>query len=246
MRSVRPRLIIMGMAAALVAALAGCGQAQPGANIASSSQSQILGQAHPSVVEPIAGATSAPAHHAAAPTSTASTASTASTSARPSTRVLPQPVSLNVVRQQLAQSGISANPDVATLTPGGLAVAPVGAPAAVQEIINAGNQIATLQYLWGGGHGAFEDYAYDCSGSVSFVLAAAHLLGTTETSGQFMSYGKPGPGKWVTIFATSGHVYMYVAGLRFDTVALAEYGSRWTNKSADDGGSFVARHPVGL
>jgi hypothetical protein len=237
MRSVRPRLVMMGIAAALVAALAGCGQAQRGANIASSSQSQILGQAHPSVVEPIAGATPPPAHHAAAP------ASTTSSSSR---RVLPEPVSLSVVRQQLAQSGISANPDVATLTPGGLAVAPVGAPPAVQEIINAGNQIARLQYLWGGGHGAFEDYAYDCSGSVSFVLAAAHLLGTTETSGQFMSYGQPGPGKWVTLFASNGHVYMYVAGLRFDTVALAEYGSRWTNKSADDGGSFVARHPVGL
>jgi hypothetical protein len=235
---VRPRLITVGMAAAVVAALAGCGQARPGANIASSSQSQIAGQAHPSVVEPIAGATPAPARShpaASAPSSTGS-----------STRVLPQPVSLTVVRQQLAQSGISANPDVATLTPGGLAVAPVGAPPAVQEIINAGNQIATLQYLWGGGHGAFEDHAYDCSGSVSFVLAAAHLLNSTETSGQFMSYGAAGPGKWVTLFASNGHVYMYVAGLRFDTVALAEYGSRWTNKSADDGGTFVARHPVGL
>jgi hypothetical protein len=150
------------------------------------------------------------------------------------------------VEQELAQSGISPNPNVATLTPAGLAVAPIGAPPAVQEIINAGNQIARLQYLWGGGHGAFEDYAYDCSGSVSFVLAAAHLLNTTEVSGQFMSYGDPGPGKWVTIFASNGHVYMYVAGLRFDTVALAEYGSRWTNHSADDGGSFVARHPPGL
>ena len=124
--------------------------------------------------------------------------------------------------------------------------APIGAPPAVQEIINAGNQIARLQYLWGGGHGAFEDYAYDCSGSVSFVLAAAHLLNTTEVSGQFMSYGDPGPGHWVTIFANDGHVYMYVAGLRFDTVALAEYGSRWTNHTAGQGRRAPRRGRRGL
>jgi hypothetical protein len=232
----RVRLLTIGIVAALVAVLAGCGQAQPGSNIANSSQSQIATQAHPQVVEPVAGATPTSRSHAAAPAP--------STSSR--NRVLPQPVSLTVVRQQLAQSGISANPDVATLTPGGLAVAPVGAPPAVQEIINAGNQIALLGYLYGGGHGTFEDTRYDCSGSISFVLAAAHLLNTTETSGQLESYGKAGPGKWVTIFANDGHTYMYVAGLRFDTVALAEGGSRWSNRTGDDGGTFVERHPVGL
>ena len=159
--------------------------------------------------------------------------------------MLPQPVSLNVVRQQLAQSGISPNPDVATLTPGGLAVAPIGAPAAVQEIINAGNQIALLGYLYGGGHGTFEDTRYDCSGSISFVLAAAHLLNTTETSGELESYGDAGRGKWVTIFANAGHTYMYVAGLRFDTVALAESGTRWAQGGGEFAG-FVERHPPGL
>jgi hypothetical protein len=151
-----------------------------------------------------------------------------------------------VVRRELAQSGISANPGVATLTPSGLAVAPIGAPAAVQAIINAGNQIALLGYLYGGGHGTFEDTRYDCSGSISFVLAAAHLLNTTETSGQLESYGAAGRGKWVTIFANAGHTYMYVAGLRFDTVALAEGGSRWSNRTGTEGGGFVERHPVGL
>lgn len=232
----RPRPLIIGIAAALVAALAGCGQAQPGSNIAGSSQSQIARQAHPQVVEPIAGATPTAHSHASAPVASASHAD----------RVLPQPVSLTVVRRQLAQSGISPNPDVATLTRGGLAVAPVGAPPAVQEIINAGNQIALLGYLYGGGHGTFEDTRYDCSGSISFVLAAAHLLNTTETSGQLESYGDAGPGKWVTIFANAGHTYMYVAGLRFDTVALAEGGSRWSNRTGDDGGTFVERHPAGL
>jgi hypothetical protein len=240
LRPGRARLIMMGIAAAVATAVAGCGQAQPGANIANSSQSQIVEQAHPTVVEPIAGATPAPAsvHQAAAPATAPAPSS--------GTHVLPQPVSLTEVRQQLAQSGISPNPDVATLTPGGLAVAPIGAPAAVQEIINAGNQIALLGYLYGGGHGTFEDTRYDCSGSISFVLAAAHLLNTTETSGQLESYGAAGPGKWVTIFANAGHTYMYVAGLRFDTVALAEGGSRWSNRTGDDGGTFVERHPVGL
>jgi len=225
-------------------AVAGCGQAQQGSVAGNASPSQLALQAHPQVVEPVAGAAPAPV---ASGQSEAVGVSAGSGSASSGTgRALPQPVSTTVVREELAQSGISANPNVATLTPSGWALAPIGAPPAVQEIINAGNQIARLQYLWGGGHGAFEDYAYDCSGSVSFVLAAAHLLNTTEVSGQFMSYGDPGPGHWVTIFANDGHVYMYVAGLRFDTVALAEYGSRWTNHTADDGGSFVARHPPGL
>ncbi len=70
----------------------------------------------------------------------------------------------------------------------------------------------------------YEDTGYDCSGSISFVLAAAGLLNGTETSGQLMSYGDRGPGKWITIFAAQGHTFMYVAGLRFDTVALAQTG----------------------
>jgi hypothetical protein len=141
---------------------------------------------------------------------------------------------------------MTANQDQATFVPGGLAIAPIAAPAAVQAVINAGNQIARLPYRFGGGHGTFEDTEYDCSGSLSFVLAAAGLLGTTVTSGELMSYGDPGPGKWITIFANPGHTFMYVAGLRFDTVALAETGSRWSNRAANDGGAFVARHPPGL
>ena len=34
-----------------------------------------------------------------------------------------------------------------------------------------------------------------------------------------MAYGKPGPGKWITLYANGGHVYMDVAGIRFDTSA---------------------------
>jgi len=152
------------------------------------------------------------------------------------------------VRQELAASGLSATTSKAELTPGGLAIAPINAPPVVQNIIDAGNQIAHLPYRFGGGHGTFEDNAYDCSGSLSFVFAAAGLLNTTVTSGQLMSWGKAGAGKWITVFAAPGHTFMYVAGLRFDTVALAQTGSRWSARSADepDLSSFVVRHPVGL
>jgi hypothetical protein len=152
------------------------------------------------------------------------------------------------VEAALEASGISANPNQATLIPGGLALPPTGAPAAVQTVINAANEIARLPYIWGGGHETYEDTGYDCSGSLSFVLAAAGLLDNTETSGQLMSYGDPGPGKWITIFATEGHTFAYIAGLRFDTVALAETGSRWSTRSADepDLSSFAIRHPPGL
>jgi hypothetical protein len=233
-RVARERLTLVGIAVVLAAAVAGCGQARSAPDVANSSQEQLAVQAHPQVVEPVAGATPAPAQ-AQQPTQT-----------KPPTGVLPQPVSVTQVRQQLARSGISPNPNVATLTPSGLAVAPVGAPPQVEQIINAGNQIALLGYLYGGGHGTFEDTRYDCSGSISFVLAAANLLNTTETSGELESYGRPGPGKWVTIFANAGHTYMYVAGLRFDTVALAEGGSRWSNRTGSEGGGFAVRHPVGL
>ncbi|HZS21287.1 MAG TPA: hypothetical protein VFA63_09895 [Pseudonocardiaceae bacterium] len=159
---------------------------------------------------------------------------------------LSQPVSDAVIRRELAASGLSANARQAQLTPGGLAIAPVDAPLAVQAIIDAGNEIAHLPYVWGGGHARYVDTGYDCSGSLSFVLAAAGLLNTTMTSGQLMSWGKPGPGKWITVFAAPGHTFMYVAGLRFDTVALAQTGSRWSNRPATEGGGFVARHPPGF
>jgi hypothetical protein len=160
---------------------------------------------------------------------------------------LPQPESNAAVLQELQASGISANPDRATLTPGGLAIPPVNAPAAIQQAIYAANEIARLPYIWGGGHLTYEDTGYDCSGSLSFILAAAGLLTGTRTSDQFMSYGASGPGKWITIYAMDGHTFAYIAGLRFDTVALAETGSRWSNKPADEPNlsAFVARHPVG-
>jgi cell wall-associated NlpC family hydrolase len=199
-----------------------------------------LPQGHPQAVQPVAGA-SARIDPASAPTS-------AGVSVGPVSSSLRQPQSIADIRKQLAQSGMTASTNQATLTPDGLAVAPVGAPAAVEAVINAGDEIARLPYRYGGGHMTYEDTAYDCSGSISYVFAAAHLLNHTVVSGELENWGDPGPGKWITVFANAGHTFMYVAGLRFDTVALAETGSRWSDRSADepDLKTFSVRHPPGL
>jgi peptidoglycan hydrolase-like protein with peptidoglycan-binding domain len=133
----------------------------------------------------------------------------------------------------------------ATLTPGGLAVAPADAPDAVKAIVTAGNEIAKKPYKYGGGHGSFNDSAYDCSGSVSYALHGAGLLKRPLDSGQFMSWGPRGRGSWVTLRSNRGHMFMVVAGLRFDTSARKAGGSRWTDEMRSASG-YVGRHPNGL
>jgi cell wall-associated NlpC family hydrolase len=227
---------------------AGCGQTASGgggggagspAAGGRSATSGALPTAHPQAVEPVAGDAPAESIPASAGVSVDPPGSKTS---------LPQPQSNAQIRQALARSGMTAGTDQATLTANGLAVAPLNAPAAVQEVIAAGNQIARLPYRYGGGHMTYEDTAYDCSGSISYVFAAAHLLDQTVVSGQLMNWGDPGPGKWITVFANAGHTFMYVAGLRFDTVALAQTGSRWSDTPADepDLSTFAVRHPPGL
>ena len=253
------RRALIAIAAAAAALCAGCAQqskvvsstgsrsaTSSSSTTSSSTTSQSPGPAfhvHPHAVQPVAGA--APKARKPPPASTTASVHVSS----PSQDVaLAQPLSNAQVEKELAQSGMSSNPRQATLTPDGLAVAPVGAPAEVQAIINAGNQIALLPYRYAGGHLTYQDTAYDCSGSISYVLAAAHLLDHTVNSTALETYGDAGPGKWITIFANAGHVFMYVAGLRFDTVALAETGDRWSTRSADESNlsSFAVRHPPGL
>jgi cell wall-associated NlpC family hydrolase len=127
----------------------------------------------------------------------------------------------------------------------GTAVAPLQAPNVIASVIAAGNAIATTPYKWGGGHGAWKDSGYDCSGSVSFALAGAGLMSSPLTSGGFMHWGDAGPGRWISIYANSGHVFMVVAGLRFDTVGAAG-GTRWQSAKGESYGNFVVRHPPGL
>jgi cell wall-associated NlpC family hydrolase len=126
----------------------------------------------------------------------------------------------------------------------GSAVAPRDAPEAVKRVILAGNEIAKFPYKWGGGHGAWRDNGYDCSGSVSFALAGAGLLDRPLTSGSFARWGEDGPGDWITIYANNGHVFMLVAGLRFDTSGRGRAGTRW-QPAARPAGGFAVRHPSG-
>jgi cell wall-associated NlpC family hydrolase len=127
----------------------------------------------------------------------------------------------------------------------GVALPPIEAPEEVRLIIEAGNQIARTPYLWGGGHGKWLDHGYDCSGSVSFALANAGLLAGPQTSGALMGWGKPGKGKWITVYSNPGHVFLVVAGVRFDTSGNRKTGSRWQADMRSTGG-FVERHPPGL
>jgi hypothetical protein len=143
----------------------------------------------------------------------------------------------------------------ARLLPDGQAAAPQGAPAAVKGIIAAGNQIVGKPYLYGGGHGLPLDRvasAYDCSSSVEHLLYGGRLLPVSydAASGTLESFGAPGPGRWVTIYASADHVFMYVAGLRWDThnAAGSQDGSTgigWHPLVRSSAG-FVERHPVGL
>lgn len=138
----------------------------------------------------------------------------------------------------------------ATLNPNGTATVPTDAPARVAAIIQAGNEVARKPYVYGGGHGRFansvwSDTAYDCSGSISFTLAAAGMINRPMTSGELADWGEPGPGKWVTIYANAEHTFMYVAGLRFDTSGRQITGSRWQTATRNLSG-FKVVHPKGL
>ncbi len=127
----------------------------------------------------------------------------------------------------------------------GTAVAPEDAPEPVKRVIQAGNAISKLPYKWGGGHGAWRDTGYDCSGSVSFALAGAGLLRSPLASGPFMKWGDAGQGEWITIYANPGHIFMVVAGLRFDTSGQGRAGTRWQEASRGTSG-FAVRHFPGL
>jgi hypothetical protein len=127
----------------------------------------------------------------------------------------------------------------------GIANPPQEAPPAVKAAINAANSISTLPYIWGGGHGSWYSPGYDCSGAVSFALFGGGLLDRPLTSGELESYGEPGPGRWITIYASPTHTYAVIAGLRWDTVGDAEgTGPRWHLEPPYPEG-FVVRHPVG-
>lgn len=129
---------------------------------------------------------------------------------------------------------------------GGKAVPPAGLPAPVMRAIEAGNEIVGLPYKYGGGHRSFHDSGYDCSGTVSYALHGAGLIRSPGTSSSFRKYGKSGVGKYMTVYAKSGHTFIVIAGLRLDTGYNGENeGPKWSTKSRPIKG-YVARHPAGF
>ncbi len=123
---------------------------------------------------------------------------------------------------------------------------PTGVPEVIQKVVAGANEIADFPYVFGGGHGSFVDHAYDCSGSVSYALAAGGLLSSPEVSGELAHWGVPGPGRYLTVYANAGHTYMYVDGILYDTAGRSGvYASRWLVGSTDNSG-YAVRHWPGL
>jgi len=161
---------------------------------------------------------------------------------------------LSAISEQIASEGGDATEGQmpAPLNPGqeaqvineSEASAPASAPQAVKDAIAAGNAIATTPYVWGGGHGSFESEGYDCSGAVSYALHGGGLLESPLDSTGLETWGEPGPGRWITVYANSGHAWMVVAGIAFDTVGGP--GPRWHDPWVDSPEGFIARHPAGL
>ncbi len=196
-----------------------------------------LPKLHPKVVEPIAGRENGAPAIAPVDAGPPDDGSEDRPPTLPASAVRTEPRGATAIR-----GGVHG----ATALPNGVALPPLEAPPEVMAIIQAGNTIARTPYKWGGGHGRWLDTGYDCSGSVSFALAAAGLLGGPLDSGRLMHWGLPGPGRWVTIYASPSHVYMEVAGVRFDTSGAQVTGSRWQNQLRGRRPGFVARHPPGL
>jgi peptidoglycan hydrolase-like protein with peptidoglycan-binding domain len=160
-----------------------------------------------------------------------------------------------VLRQTVAAALAGGAVGKATINSDGTATPPSGAPAIVQQMIASANQIIDKPYIYGGGHGKWNDSGYDCSGAVSYALHGAGLLSEPEDSTGLESFGSAGPGTWITIYADSAHTFVVVAGIAFDT---ADYGGpnipsgtgpRWRSNpigNLADGGNYIVRHPAGL
>jgi cell wall-associated NlpC family hydrolase len=235
------RRLLLGFlaAAACALALSACGESEdptsaPSAAVEGTIEPLPTRKTRPKAVEPVAGES---AETAALPEETAVDPAPA-----------PAGASAPLAKgRRKAGGGPTSDAAIsnAEVLKAGVALPPIEAPQQVRDIIEAGNQIARTPYLWGGGHGKWLDKGYDCSGSVSYALAAAGLLGGPLDSGRLMGWGKPGRGKWVTIYTNPGHVFLVVAGVRFDTSGNRVTGSRWQASMRGSGG-FVARHPPGL
>lgn len=148
-------------------------------------------------------------------------------------------------RHESAPAAAAPGADAVLGPDGRTALAPAGAPPQVVSAIEAANRIVTKPYRYGGGHGSFEDSAYDCSGTVSYALHGAGLLDAPLDSSGLMTFGAKGAGRWITVYANPGHTYVVIAGLRLDTSGGGGEGPRWRPERRSSKG-YAVRHPAGL
>lgn len=237
-----PGVLVVVVIAAVILLTGGSGDSHAGASATKAApavEALPTRNSHAKAVEPVAGETAATA---VLPADSPPSAAELKAAARGASAPLPRGTAGKL--RASSPTGDSAV-TTAEVLENGIALPPIESPEPVHQIIEAGNSIARTPYLWGGGHGKWLDKGYDCSGSISYALASAGLLNAPLDSGRLMGWGKPGPGKWVTIYTNPTHVYMVVAGVRFDTSGTRVTGSRW-QRSMRPGGGFVARHPDGL
>ena len=125
----------------------------------------------------------------------------------------------------------------------GKAISPASAPPRVKKVIKAANRIRNKPYVYGGGHGSFNDSGYDCSGSVSYALRGGRFISSPLASTGYMNWKKGGKGKWISVYSNPSHAYMIVAGLRFDTSMTSGDRPGWSTSHRSTSGSFKVRHP---
>jgi cell wall-associated NlpC family hydrolase len=191
----------------------------------------------------------ASAHHAAAATPVKAGEAVVAAGAPSDAEVnaeLQQMKAVEKTAKEQRQTRLTPVPGGESIGGNGTLPIPSGVPEVVQKVVAGANEIADFPYVFGGGHASFVDNAYDCSGSVSYALAAGGLLSSPETSGELEKWGVPGPGRYITVYANAGHTYMYVDGILFDTAGRSGvYTSRWQVTGVDNSG-FVVRHWPGL
>jgi peptidoglycan hydrolase-like protein with peptidoglycan-binding domain len=209
-----------------------------------SPETAMTGAISPSGAAGLGGKSGSPSATAAA---TGTTASSTTSLSPTSTTQAPATPTNNTGGIAFGPGPNSAPMQPAVLQADGLAIPPAGAPQTVRQVIAGGDMIAFDPYIFGGGHQSFNSPGYDCSGSVSFALHVGGLLASPLDSTQFETWGKPGPGRWITLWANGGHVFMEVAGLFFDTAAQTSVNGndRWSLVRASPATGFVVRHPSG-
>jgi cell wall-associated NlpC family hydrolase len=247
-------------------ALAGCGSSAVGAGDGASAQAPKTatpGHVPPAVASPSGGvrkevadpqeASSFPVagkvHHSAAATPAKAGEAVVAAGAPSDAEVRSELAQMKALEQSAKRAQQQQLTPVAggrSIGGNGAITIPTAVPEAVQKVIAGANAIADFPYVFGGGHASFVDNAYDCSGSVSYALAAGGLLAAPETSGELESWGAAGPGRYITVYAAAGHTYMYVDGIMYNTAGRSGvYASRWQVGTADNSG-FVVRHWPGL